>query len=225
MKRIITLLVFFVCFSINAQDEVRGGTPVKGITTIKKETPSKKNSSLQLGNISTNRLPEDPIGDPIDIDPIDPDPIDPTDPSGGSGLDPSTIVNSTGITKGELSVSLTGSATYTLPIAVPPGIAGTIPQVNLVYNSQGGNGLAGYGWNISGVSAITRIGTTKFHDATIDAVDFDTFDRFAFDGQRLMLKSGVYGAEGAEYQTESFSNVKITSHGVSPFGANYQLIF
>lgn len=221
MKRIITLLVFFVCFSINAQDDVRGGTPVKGITTIKKETHSIKNSSLQLGNISTNRLPEDPIGDPIDIDPIDPDPIDPTDPSGGSGLDPSTIVNSTGITKGELSVSLTGSATYTLPVAVPPGIAGTVPQVNLVYNSQGGNGLAGYGWNISGVSAITRIGTTKFHDATIDAVDFDTFDRFAFDGQRLMLKSGVYGAEGAEYQTESFSNVKITSHGVSPFGANY----
>ena len=36
-----------------------------------------------------------------------------------------------------------------------------------------------------------------------------------------MLKSGTYGSNGAEYQTESYSNIKITSHGVSPYGANY----
>jgi hypothetical protein len=87
-----------------------------------------------------------------------------------------------GITEGQLSVSLTGGATYAIPIAVPPGINGVVPQVGLVYNSQGGNGLAGYGWNISGVSAITRIPSTKYHDGTIDAVDFDSLDRFAFNG-------------------------------------------
>lgn len=129
-----------------------------------------------------------------------------------------------GITEGQLSVSLTGAATYSVPIAVPLGINGIVPQVGLVYNSQSGKGVAGYGWNISGVSTITRIPATKFHDGTIDAVDFDALDRFAFDGQRLMVKSGTsgtYGANGTVYETENFSNVKITSYGVHPSGANY----
>ncbi|MBF4472943.1 RHS repeat domain-containing protein [Flavobacterium sp. HJJ] len=134
-------------------------------------------------------------------------------PTGGS--------TEVGITEGQLSVSLTGSATYSIPIAVPPGINGVVPQVGLVYNSQGGNGLAGYGWNISGISAITRIPSTKFHDGTIDAVDFDALDRFAFNGQRLMIKSGTYGADGTIYETENFSNVKITSYGIHSSGANY----
>ncbi len=126
-----------------------------------------------------------------------------------------------GITEGQLSVSLTGGANYAIPIAVPPGINGVVPQVSLVYNSQGGNGMAGYGWNVSGVSAITRIPRTQFHDGVIGGVNLDTNDRFALDGQRLILKSGVYGAAGAVYQTENFSNIKITSLGVSPLGANY----
>lgn len=129
-----------------------------------------------------------------------------------------------GITEGQLSVSLTGGASYSIPIAVPPGINGAVPQISLAYNSQGGNGMAGLGWNISGVSSITRIPTTKFHDGTIDGVDFNSLDRFAFDGQRLIVKSGTsgtYGANGTIYETENFSNVKITSYGVHSSGANY----
>lgn len=126
-----------------------------------------------------------------------------------------------GITDGQLTVSLTGAATYNIPIAVPPGINGVVPQVSLSYNSQSGNGIAGYGWNISGVSIISKIPTTKFHDNTIDAVDFDNLDRFTFDGQRLVLKSGTYGADGAVYETENYSNFKITSYGVHPSGSNY----
>jgi RHS repeat-associated protein len=125
-----------------------------------------------------------------------------TAPTGGSP--------EVGITEGQLSVSLTGGATYSVPIAVPPGINGVVPQVSLVYNSQGGNGMAGYGWNISGVSAITRIPRTKFHDGVVGGVNLDANDRFAFDGQRLILKSGIYGENGSVYETENFSNVKIT---------------
>ncbi len=122
-----------------------------------------------------------------------------------------------GITEGQLSVSLTGGATYAIPIAVPPGLNGVVPQISLVYNSQSGNGLAGYGWNISGVSTISRIPSTKFHDNEIDAVDFDASDRFALDGQRLVLKNTTqtYGAAGTIYETESFSNLKITAVGGS----------
>ncbi|QED38948.1 hypothetical protein FK178_15020 [Antarcticibacterium arcticum] len=126
-----------------------------------------------------------------------------------------------GETMGELSVSLTGGATYNIPIAVPPGINGIEPTISISYNSQGGNGLAGYGWNIAGVSVITRIPSTKFHDGNIDAVDFNNLDRFSFDGQRLVLKSGTYGASGAQYETENYSNVKIISYGTSPYGTAY----
>lgn len=129
-----------------------------------------------------------------------------------------------GVTEGELSVSLSGGANYSIPIAVPPGINGVVPQISLTYNSQGGNGAAGYGWNIAGVSIISRIPSTKFHDGVIDPVDFNSLDRFALDGQRLIVKnetSAVYGADKTIYETESFSNIKITSFGVHTSGANY----
>ncbi|MBL0736399.1 VCBS repeat-containing protein [Flavobacterium sp. GN10] len=129
-----------------------------------------------------------------------------------------------GVTEGELSVSLLGAATYAIPITVPPGINGVVPQISLTYNSQLGNGMAGYGWNIAGISTVSRIPATKFHDDVIDAVDFNALDRFALDGQRLIVKNGTNGAYGADktiYETESFSNIKITSFGVHPLGANY----
>lgn len=62
---------------------------------------------------------------------------------------------------------------------------------------------------------------TKHHDNIIDGVDFDSKDRFALDGQRLMLKSGSYGKNGSEYQTEIYSNIKIKAYGTSPYGSSY----
>ncbi|WP_264538119.1 FG-GAP-like repeat-containing protein [Flavobacterium sp. N1736] len=129
-----------------------------------------------------------------------------------------------GNTEGELSVSSTGSANYEIPLFTPTGINKVAPKVSLAYNSQGGNGSAAFGWNITGVSSITRIPASKFHDGTIDPVDFNALDRFALDGQRLIVKngtSGVYGANGTVYETEFFSNIKVTSYGVHPAGAAY----
>ncbi len=205
MKQFFTLLILFFSFSIFAQ--------TKGTT---------QNSA---GNkIITARVPIEIDPDPYPILPPDPDlPPDPVTPPGPVSPPPSSSIE-VGTTEGQLAVSLTGGATYSIPLAVPPGINGVVPQISLNYNSQGGNGLAGYGWNVSGVSSITRISATKFHDGTIDAVDFDSLDRFAFDGQRLLVKNGsggVYGANGTVYETESFSNVKITSYGTHPYGANY----
>lgn len=130
-------------------------------------------------------------------------------------------VSSAGPTVGQLDVSSTGAATYMVPITLPPGIGNMVPQIALTYNSQGGNGVVGLGWSISGLSAITRIPTTTFHDNKVGAVSFNSNDRFALDGQRLLLKSGTYGSDGAEYQTENYSNIKIISRGVSPFGVSY----
>jgi RHS repeat-associated protein len=126
-----------------------------------------------------------------------------------------------GRTTATLDVSASGGANFNIPITLPPGLGNAVPQLALVYNSQGGNGIAGYGWNVSGLSSITRAPSTTFQDQRISGLNFDQYDRFSFDGQRLMLKSGVYGGNGAEYQTENFTNIKIISRGVSPYGASY----
>ncbi|TCN60925.1 hypothetical protein D0809_03355 [Flavobacterium circumlabens] len=135
-----------------------------------------------------------------------------------------TTSTEVGTTEGQLTVSLTGNANYTIPIAVPPGINGVEPEIGLSYNSQKGlTGTAASGWDISGVSSITRIPSTKLHDGTIDGVDFDALDRFALNGQRLIRKdsTAAYGGNGTVYETEYYSNVRVTSYGVHPSGANY----
>jgi len=134
-------------------------------------------------------------------------------------------------TNGELSVSNSGTANYTLSIATPPGIKSVAPQVSLNYSSSGNNGMAGYGWNISGVSSISRIQSRIDLDKNIDAVDFDSEDRFALDGQRFIIKTGTYGTAGATYQTENSSNLKIESFGTfsyagitNPYGPAYFVV-
>lgn len=196
-----SLLLLGFSFFVSAQD--MGGTPVEGLIPISRtDNPTQNPKALNSTNeFSTMSMTETQSMAAT------------TTPTGSS--------TEVGITEGQLSVSLSGAATYNIPIMVPPGINGVVPQVSLAYNSQGGNGLAGYDWNIAGISKISRIPSTKFHDGVIDGVDFDNLDRFALDGQRLIAKTGVYGASGTVYETENFSNIKITSYGVHPSGSNY----
>ncbi|MDB9837083.1 peptidoglycan DD-metalloendopeptidase family protein [Flavobacteriaceae bacterium] len=116
-----------------------------------------------------------------------------------------------GRTINNLSVTDTGGASFLVPLMLPPGLQEAIPSVALGYNSQIGNSIAGWGWNIVGLSTISRIGATQFHDGVIDPVDLDALDRFALDGQRLILVEGdTYGTDGSVYTTENYSNLKIT---------------
>ena len=146
-------------------------------------------------------------------------PTETTNTSSGSAKAAATY-DAGSITSSE-DVSQTGAFTYTIPIKTPPGIKQISPSVSLHYNGQGGNGLPGFGWNLSGVSTITRIGASLHHDGEIDPVDFDQKDRFILDGQRLILISGTYGASGSEYRTETYSNLKVKAYGTSPYGAAY----
>ena len=129
-----------------------------------------------------------------------------------------------GITPSNLDVSATGAAVYTIPIAVPAGINGVQPNLALTYNSQAGNDIAGYGWNITGISKISRIGSTPYHNGQLTGVNLTETDQFALDGQRLLLKEGMHGADGAVYETENFSNVKVIAKGTfgnGIFGPSY----
>lgn len=126
-----------------------------------------------------------------------------------------------GSTLAQFDVSASGGASYTIPISTPQGIRAIDPNVSLNYSSSTSNGIAGWGWNIGGLSTISRIPSTLHHDDNLDGVDFDNSDRFALDGQRLLLKSGTYGANTSHYETEKHSNVKIIAYGTSSYGAQY----
>ena len=106
-----------------------------------------------------------------------------------------------GATNGAFNVSSTGGATYQIPIFTPPGTAGMQPQISIVYNSQSGNGLLGMGWNISGLSAISRVPKNHYFDNQAGGIALDTSDRFSLDGNRL-LTTGTYGMVNSTYNTE-----------------------
>lgn len=116
---------------------------------------------------------------------------------------------------GEFSVSPSGSANYSIPIQVPPGVAGLEPKFSLSYNSQGGNGIMGMGWDIEGISAITRCPRTQATDGVFGSVNHNANDRFCLDGQRLMSAGGVYGAPASEYRTEFDSFSRVIANGVA----------
>ncbi|NPU10059.1 hypothetical protein HL666_04745 [Bradyrhizobium sp. 83002] len=122
---------------------------------------------------------------------------------------------------GGFSVSQSGAATYSVPIAVPPATAGLSPSLSLDYSSQGANGLLGAGWSLGGVPSIGRCARTLAQDGVLGGVNFDSGDRFCLDGQRLIVVSGTYGADGAEYRTEVESYSKIVSHGSAGTGPSW----
>ena len=73
-------------------------------------------------------------------------------------------------------LSSTGAATYNIPICVSPGRGAAVPRLAIVYNSQGGNGPLGYGWGLSGLSAITRVPKNHYYDGTAAPVQLDATD-------------------------------------------------
>ena len=97
-----------------------------------------------------------------------------------------------GATPGQFDVTPTGGAQYTVPIAVPPGTAGMAPNLALSYNSQGGNGLLGIGWSLSGLSTITRCPKTIIQDgaSAVAGVQYNSSDKYCLDGQRLVVSNG-----------------------------------
>lgn len=126
-----------------------------------------------------------------------------------------------GMTAGEAGSNGAGAATYSIPINIPSGVKGIQPSVNISYSSQGaGSGFIGHGWNLSGLSMITRAGKNVFHNGIAKPVDYTgANDAFVLDGQRLMLISGTNGAAGSVYGTEqeSFSKIEAMSgNGNSP---------
>src|SRR6266496_3533287 len=123
-----------------------------------------------------------------------------------------------GATPGSFSVNSDGGANYMIPIQIPPGSAGMAPGIALTYSKQVDNPLVGVGFSISGLSIISRCGSTIALDGVKGGVYYDSRDRFCLDGQRLIAVNGVDGAHGTEYRTERESFARIFSYDTSVCG-------
>lgn len=138
---------------------------------------------------------------------------------GGSALDSFAAV---GFTAAGFSVSPGGGAIYSVPLTVPHGVADLQPSLSLDYSSEARSGLAGIGWNLSGVASITRCPRTKRQDGVNGAVTFSSTDRFCLNGQRLVLDgSSTYGALNAVYRTEGETFSRITALSSAVTGQAY----
>ena len=100
------------------------------------------------------------------------------------------------------SVNQVGAAVVSIPISVPPGTNGMQPHLSVSYNSMGGNGICGYGWDLSGLSAITR-GKTGV------AISLTAYDYFALDGMTLYQKD----YKDYTFITKQESYTEIKSYG------------
>ncbi|WP_158563383.1 FG-GAP-like repeat-containing protein [Chitinophaga silvatica] len=127
-----------------------------------------------------------------------------------------------GTSKGEGKVDNAGAATYKIPIKMLPGLHGLQPDINLVYNSRGGDGIAGIGWQLSCMSMITRGGKDNYYNGITAPIKFTNDDAFVLDGQRLFPITGDNGAPGTIYglEDENFSKIESIS-GYETTGPDY----
>ncbi len=138
------------------------------------------------------------------------------------GTAPSDTQAAVGRTQGTFDVSPTGAATYQIPVWVPPGPRGIQPNLAISYSSQAGDGVMGPGWAVTGLPAITRCNKTIAQDTLPAAVTLSSTDGYCFNGNRLRLVSGIYGAHGSVYQTEIADFSKIVAYGTATDGATVQ---
>ncbi|CCO61730.1 putative Rhs family protein fused with Integrin alpha N-terminal domain [Vibrio nigripulchritudo] len=124
------------------------------------------------------------------------------------------------VIRGDFNVS-GGQATYSLPIEVVPGRNGHQPTLAISYASDSPNGYLGMGWNLSGLSSITRCGKNLAKDGRWGGVRLNNDDRYCLDGQRLVAITGQDGGHLTEYRLENNGYSKIVSfknhyHGHGP---------
>ncbi len=102
-----------------------------------------------------------------------------------------------------------GAKTYQVPIAIPSGINGFQPDLSLIYNSLQGFSPIGTGWNLSGISGITRGGKNIYFDGETKGVVMDNSDSFVLDGVRLIKKQSDAGY--ILYESER-GNIKVKGY-------------
>ena len=142
-----------------------------------------------------------------------------------------SLVCTNAISQG-ISVSGSGIPTYAIPIGVPPGVGDMAPSLGLQYSASGVNGPVGYGWNLQGISLITRCAGSKRIDGKAQSVAFNSNDKLCLDGQRLILTDAtgtplasqqgdsLGGSAVREYRTDKDSYSRIRAYGAAGDASN-----
>lgn len=147
-------------------------------TTVNNKDTSKKESAITINSVSEIESPAIQL----------------------SGITTASIDNTKDV--GEIpfteDISPSGARIYTIPILTAP-VSSPVPQIALTYNSQAGNGVAGYGWNITGISMITITQKRDYFDDDITVpfvkenhlLDFNNpkSQAWTLDNTRLLLSS------------------------------------
>ena len=117
--------------------------------------------------------------------------------------------------RGAPNVDASGSASYEIPLEVPPGRRGMAPELSLRYSSGAGEGHFGQGFDLVGAgSRVHRCQKTIDTDGAVSAVQFDSRDRLCVDGMRLVgaVEDEAYWLNGARYHEETSAWRRIQRH-------------
>ncbi|MDD4747077.1 MAG: FG-GAP-like repeat-containing protein, partial [Salinivirgaceae bacterium] len=117
--------------------------------------------------------------------------------------------NAEGSISGSFNVSPTGAAIYDIPIHLPTGKGGLTPSISITYSSQGGAGLLGQGFQLTGISSISRVSKSFFRDGVSKPIAWDETDRYVLDGCHLLH----VGDNEFKTETETFSKIIKTGTG------------
>ena len=129
------------------------------------------------------------------------------------------VSDAVGATTGQFAVDSGGNASYRIPIYTPRGAGGLTPGLAISYNSGGGEGALGVGWQLEGESAISICRKTQEHGDGLGVSELaytqPTKAAYCLDGQRLILMSGDNGTTGATYRTENDLFARVTIQAAS----------
>ncbi|MBV9990521.1 MAG: VCBS repeat-containing protein [Alphaproteobacteria bacterium] len=134
---------------------------------------------------------------------------------------PASALTGQMVTGGAGGVDIAGQFGFSIPIVAPPGTAGMVPHLSLNYSSRAGNGIAGYGWMLGGLDAITRCPKTMAIEGARGSVNYDSNDRFCLNGQHLLVSTGTYGANNSVYYTFINGYSQVTAHTTSGTDPDY----
>ena len=84
------------------------------------------------------------------------------------------------------SVAPSGAITYNVPVEIYPGIKNFQPQLSIAYNSHAGDGILGIGWNLAGLSSISKTEMNIYYDGKSQGIGITKNNAFTLDGVRLI---------------------------------------
>jgi YD repeat-containing protein len=133
-------------------------------------------------------------------------------------IDPTKVV---GAINGDAGVTPGGAATYQIPVHCPPGTSSVQPYFFINYSSQSANGSLGWGWELTGLSSITRTSKTLYQDGKSASPEMNNLDVYAIDGNRLL--SDIDKPEGGEqgFYTSAADFSVVYAHGFYSNGPTY----